>query len=331
MSPCFDCLPCPSQFLEAAIIIGQYRTVIHRAGFDAKREVKAIRAVWIASGVAFGLALLVITAIAIPLAVLGKSKLDKSAVTIVEGISKVIASIAIAQLSLKVPKWLGVYPGMRNKAKDAADLTLKALYFNVAWNIWREMAEIGVFLLPYFLQEGMAIAVPLSALAGTAIALVLAGLLYVANKYTRQMIVLAFSMVFVTGWLSTGLFMGGWHEFEEVYGESPDVFVMPGDAKTGFWSHKQTPMALFKPFGYSHSPTQLQVSCFWGFAASLVLVHYLKYYLAKRRAAKEAAAEDSGVECCAVQCDGKQASAENSDPDASVTSNDTDASKAVTV
>ncbi len=120
------------------------------------------------------------------------------------------------------------------KAKDAADLTLRVLYFNVAWNIWREMAEIGVFLIPYFLQGNMAVAVPLSACAGIAIALVLGALLYLANKFTRRTVALAVSMAFITGWLSTGLFVGGWYELERVWGESAEVFEMPGDANTGF-------------------------------------------------------------------------------------------------
>ena len=281
----------PLQFLEATIIIGQYRTVIHRAGFDAMRERKALRAVWMATGAALGLALVVLLAISIPLSLAG-NKLDKTSAMIVEGVSKVIAAIAIAQLSLKVPKWLGVYPGMKNKGKDAANLTLRALYFNVAWNVWREMAEVGIFLIPYFLQGsqgGKAVAVPLSACVGIAIALVLGALLYLASKFTRRTVVLAVSMVLVTGWLSIGLFVGGCHEFEEVWGESAEVFVMPGDENSGFWSHKQMPMALFKPFGYSHHPTQLQIGTFWGWAAMLALAHYLKYHLAERKAEKEAA------------------------------------------
>ena len=282
----------PLQFLEATIIIGQYRTVILRAGFDAMRERKALQAVWIATGAALGLALAVLLAVSIPLSLAGNNILDKTSAMIVEGVSKVIAAIAIAQLSLKVPKWLGVYPGMKNKAKDAANLTLRALYFNVAWNIWREMAEVGIFLIPYFLQGsqgGKAVAVPLSACAGIAIALVLGALLYLASKFTRRTVVLAVSMVLVTGWLSIGLFVGGCHEFEEVWGESAEVFVMPGDENSGFWSHKRMPMALFKPFGYSHHPTQLQIGTFWGWAAMLALTHYLKYHLAERKAAKEAA------------------------------------------
>ena len=51
------------------------------------------------------------------------------------------------------------------------------------------------------------------------------------------------------------------------------------------------PLALFKPFGYSHHPTQLQVGTFWGWVALLLAAHYLKYRLAKRRADKDAAAD----------------------------------------
>jgi len=72
--------------------------------------------------------------------------------------------------------------------------------------------------------------------------------------------------------LATGLFTGGCHELEEVFGETPVVYRIEGD----FWNHKKFPMVLFKPFGYSDHPTILMVSCFWGFGLLLVLAHYIK-------------------------------------------------------
>jgi len=47
--------------------------------------------------------------------------------------------------------WLGVY---RNREKDInIGLRRSELLFNVAWNIWRAIAEIGAFLIPFFLEE----------------------------------------------------------------------------------------------------------------------------------------------------------------------------------
>ena len=62
---------------------------------------------------------------------------------------------------------------------------MKELRFNVGWNIWREVAEIGVFLIPFFL-EGGAVAIPVSALVGTIAGIFPAALVYWANKHTKN-------------------------------------------------------------------------------------------------------------------------------------------------
>jgi len=295
------------QILEACIIIGQFRTVIKNSGLGDDYIRSSLRTIWLAAGVSACLALIVILCVAIPLGVLG-NELDKTAAIIIEGVSKVIAAICIAQLSLKVPKWLGVLPGMgSSKARGAAELTRRALLFNVGWNIWRELAEIGVFLIPYFLQPELAVSVPGSGAIGIAIGLAVGGIIYLITKLTTKRMALAIGMAALTGWLSTGLFVGGCHEFEEVWGETDVVFTMPGDAATGFWSHKIMPMALFKPFGYSHHPTVLIVCTFWLWAALLCVLHALKYLQAKRKADK--AAEKATI----AVADGEKADADLAD------------------
>jgi high-affinity iron transporter len=284
-------VPLRPQILEAAIIIGQFRTVIKNSGLGEEYIRTSLRTIWLASGAAAVIAIIVILCVAIPLGVLG-NELDKTAAEIVEGVSKVIAAICIAQLSLKVPKWLGVLPGMgSSKARGAAELTRKSLLFNVGWNVWRELAEIGIFLIPYFLQPELAVAVPGSGAIGIIIGLAIGGIIYIITKLTTKRLALAIGMATLTGWLSTGLFVGGCHEFEEVWGETDVVFTMPGDSKTGFWSHKIMPMALFKPFGYSHHPTQLIICTFWLWVALLCVLHALKYLQAKRKADKADAAK----------------------------------------
>ena len=115
------------------------------------------------------------------------------------------------------------------------------------------------------------------------------------NTYTAQKAALAATMAVITGWLACGLFTGGMHEFEEVLGETPDVFWMPGCKSSSsptctFWHHKKFPCALIKPFGYSHSPTVLQMASFWSFVAVLILAHALKWRVASKKADKGATA-----------------------------------------
>ena len=44
-----------------------------------------------------------------------------------------------------------------------------------------------------------------------------------------------------------------------------------------FWNHKNFPMAMIKPFGYSHKRTVLQFACFWSWIAVTIGYHYYKY------------------------------------------------------
>ena len=154
-------------------------------------------------------AIIVTACVAIPLAVMSK-ELDETAAIIIEGVSKVVAAICILQLSLKIPKFLGVYASAKDADGVTIGLSLKSIRFNVAWNIWREIAEIGVFLVPFFLTGEGAKAIPLSGIAGIAVGAVLGGIIYLANKRCKNKFWLAAFMAILLLLLSTGLFVGGW-------------------------------------------------------------------------------------------------------------------------
>lgn len=263
------------EVLEGTIIIGQYRTVIKKSdqfAGDEKKQAEANKAVTHSALIASGIALLVCIATAVPLAIASKDMDDKVA-DIIEGVSKVVAAICILQLSTKIPKWLGMY---ESKAKigdhDLDGLSMRSIKFNVAWNIWREVAECGVFLIPFFLGDG-AEAIPLSGAIGIVIGLAGGiGVYYASNNLENKFWLTVFCSSLL-GMLSVGLFVGGCHEFEEVWGETKKVWSIDGD----FWSHKKFPMVILKPFGYSSSRTVLQICCFWSWLALLIAAHYYKY------------------------------------------------------
>ena len=106
------------EFLEGAIIIGEYRTIILRGeqtlcpGLSKQEGLRAITNI---SLVATAFALVVIAAIAIPLAIVS-STFDNSTSNIIEGVSKIVAALSLLQLSLKLPRFLGVY-GSKKKAR----------------------------------------------------------------------------------------------------------------------------------------------------------------------------------------------------------------------
>jgi high-affinity iron transporter len=164
-------------------------------------------------------------------------------------------------------------PWKKKKESISHDsLPFKEIRFNVAWNIWREVAECGVFLIPFFLGTGSE-AIPLSALVGIAVALVIGIGIYIANQRMKSKVWLAFFMGGLTMFLAIGLFVGGLHEFEEVYGMTKNVWAAEND----FWSHKDLPMVILKPFGYSASRSVLQITTFWLSLALGCTFHFLKW------------------------------------------------------
>lgn len=208
---------------------------------------------------------------------------------IIEGVSKVIAAICVLQLSGKVPKWLGLYANKKeNKDGVVEGLDTKSIKFNVAWNLWREVAECGVFLIPFMLGDS-ARSIPVSAAIGTVVGLAGGYGTYWATKNMDDPKNIAYFLVNLTGWLSVGLFMGGCHEFEEVWGMTPYIWKIGGE----FWSHKKFPMVMFKPFGYTHKRTVLQFCTFWIWVITAFGYHYYKYQQSEKIKA-ERAAEDTG-------------------------------------
>jgi high-affinity iron transporter len=271
--------------LEGGIIIGEYRTVIQRCNWQPERQQEALRAVTVAAIGAAALALVICAAIAIPLAVLSRDFNDKTAI-VIEGASKIVAAICILQLSLKMPKFFGLYyskaqvkkmesgePYDEEELERTNGMTLRSIRFNVAWNIWREVAECGVFLIPFFLSGDGIVAIPLSALVGIVVGgLVCLGILFANHRFknTGGLTVFTVGILLI---LSTGLFAGGCHKFEMVYGSTPIVWELEGD----FWSVDRLPMTIFKPFGYSDTRTVLEMVTFWVWLLFGLFVHYLKW------------------------------------------------------
>ncbi|KAL7574057.1 hypothetical protein ACA910_015635 [Epithemia clementina (nom. ined.)] len=291
------------EFLEGAIIIGEYRTIILRSESEHKDE--ALRVIWVSALVATVLALLVIAAVAIPLAILS-STFDDTSSEIIEGVSKIVAGICLLQLSLKIPKFLGIYGSCKkNKEKEQGDveraieeqdeqlsdqnedrrvqeaipgLSMRSMKFNVAWNIWREVAECGVFLIPIFLSGDDLIAIPISAAIGLVVGLALGLGIYWANHCLKNKVGLAIFTVLLLLVLSAGLTTGGFHNLEMIWGSSQVVWQLHGD----FWSIDRLPMTILKPFGYNDTRTVLQICIYWGWLLLGVVLHIYKY----RRAPK---------------------------------------------
>ena len=274
--------------LEGSIIIGEYRTIILKSDCLAPgiQQSDALQAVNVASALAAIVAVLLIVAVAVPLALLS-SDFNPSTSYIIEGISKIVASVALLQLSLQLPKFLGVYARSKSTDHDGSknsDLTLRNIRFNVAWNIWREVAECGVFLIPIFLNGEEIKSIPLSAAIGSFVGLLCGYGIYVANIMLKKKVRLAFFVVIVLVFLSAGLFAGGCRRLEnEIRGEEKIIWQLDSD----FWSVNRLPMTLLKPFGYNSSRTLLEIVSYWTWLGLSLLLHLCKY----RNTEKEANTE----------------------------------------
>jgi high-affinity iron transporter len=297
--------------LEGAIIIGEYRTIVlrgetHRALAPGFAPDEALREITLSAIAASALALLVIVAIAIPVAILS-ANFDTSTAYIIEGVSKIVAAVSLLQLSLKLPKMLGIY-GSRKKTGSSrkrrvgdrgddhqqqhhdddepdvgttptrSGLTRRSIRFNVAWNIWREVAECGVFLIPFFLNRQDLEKIPLSAVVGSAVGLLFGYLVYVANQRLTKKCSLCVFAVLLLVVLSAGLFTGGSHKLEVELGRTKLVWQIHDE----FWNVERLPMTILKPFGYNDSRTILEICCYWSWLSMSGLLHFRKYLLAPR-------------------------------------------------
>jgi len=268
------------EVLEGCIIIGQYRTVIFRSPDfkDEERQKSALKAVTMAAFWASLFAVILAASVTVGLYFAGKQMSNVTA-EIVEGVSKLVAAVCVLQLSAKVPKWLGLYANKHeNEHGEIEGLDERSIKFNVAWNLWREVAECGVFLIPYMLGNS-ARSIPVSAVIGIAIGIAGGYGTYWASGNLDDTYWLAFFLANLTGWLAVGLFTGGCYEFEEAHMMLNDDYSSTYVWKLGgsFWSHKNFPMVMIKPFGYSHKRTIVQFCAFWFWIAVSLGYHYYKY------------------------------------------------------
>lgn len=276
--------------LEGGIIIGEYRTVILRSDWKDSgiSQERALRVVTTSAFCAATFALLVCTAVAIPLHVLSKDFNAKTAI-VIEGISKIVAAISILQLSTKIPKFFGLYYSKSQLKKIERGesleeihavkvMSLRSIKFNVAWNIWREVAECGVFLIPFFLSGEGVNSIPLSAVVGSVVGGMICIGIYYANQRMKSTGWLIFFTVSLFVLLSTGLFSGGSHKLEIAYGSTPIVWSLRGDV----WDENRLPMTVLKPFGYSDTRTVLQIASFWTWLLLSLALHYRRWKLCRK-------------------------------------------------
>ena len=260
------------EILEGAVIVNNYWKIANQLT-EQEQKTRCKKTIIRATVVSIGTATVLITGLGFGLYHAGQ-ELDEKTVEVVEGFSKLLASFSIAHMSFKIPKWFNLKDSTAQLESSDQVETLPTTEFNeakmkfdIAWNLIREWAEVGVFLLP-FLLAGEVESLPLSSLAGLGISGLFGTGLFFIDKCLSPKAICSFS-ISLTCLLATGLFSGALHELEEAWGETPKVFDL-GEQ----WSHKKLPGAIPAAlFGYSKSPTVLQAAAWGTFASSLMISH----------------------------------------------------------
>lgn len=91
---------------------------------------------------------------------------DLRMIYILVGMSRLFSAVTLFLLSVQIPKWLGVYHS--GEKRDFDVYTLKALRFNIWWNIWRYFGMVYFLLLPFFCCSSFPADIPVYILAGIA-------------------------------------------------------------------------------------------------------------------------------------------------------------------
>ncbi|MGB1270905.1 MAG: hypothetical protein ACPG5T_02400 [Endozoicomonas sp.] len=169
-------------------------------------------------------------------------------IELIEGLTKLKASTCVGGWAL----------ALAGGTTGKQELAMAGLLTNIVSNTFRETAEGALVTLPLILDKQYA------AISLSLIPLVILGLhikdfkLGINNPYLRM------ATWGVLATLGAGLFSGSWHEFEEVAGESAEVWDIGKNVTV--WdnykilSHKQLPMAVIAPFGYRPNPTIISLS-----------------------------------------------------------------------
>lgn len=144
--------------------------------------------------IAVGFAAIAATATAVGLTT---QNLDSRMVSILSGLSRLMASVVMFFLSYKIPKWLGVYHSVGGEFGKPIGKSVTVLSFNVRWSLFGHLFTSYFYLLPFYcgVHPGT---IPLSAMLGMIAGYVVSlGVYYGRTKFKAQKFY--FAMVFALG------------------------------------------------------------------------------------------------------------------------------------
>lgn len=178
---------------------------------------KVLRVIAVHAIVAMVVGSLLIAAAATVIALL-TAQTDSRMLSLLTGMSRIVAAIMLMLISYKIPKWLGVYPSRKREQGSPIGSTLHVLAFNVRWSIWRQLGKFYFILLPFYCgvqPMTIPVSVVLGIVGGTSVGV----MVYFGRTCLRhQKLLVSVSMAVLFVMLSSITFSSGCYYIGEVWG-----------------------------------------------------------------------------------------------------------------
>jgi len=198
--------------IDVSTQIGEYHSAVKKSpkwSHDARAACKAINIVALRV-VTVGMIIVVFSALIVTRLTMG---MDSRMVLVLEGISRLEAAYLMAYLSVKTPRWIGVYhsPEKHRYIQHVGE-GIESLKFNVRYSIGQYFALVYCLMLPFTGR-------PISALLGFSVGFIIEWLIVFARKGDEKRCMrVASPVAMVFGFLASVMFADGCHYIQVVWG-----------------------------------------------------------------------------------------------------------------
>ena len=241
--------------------------------------------IYITAGATSILTSSVITGVGVALAEVG-TPISKSWVELIEGLTKLFASYVLAKVAVRYAQF--AFAGKPFTNKIGLSRTDKLLLLvPVIMNIFRETGEGALSSIGLLVQKSYGVIafnlIPLAVLSGQAL---FSRFQWKNRPKWNTHYIPEFLLTGLFALLGTGLWATGWHDLEEVAGETPEIYnfgtnvTVAGDYE--ILSQKNLPFAFLGPFGYRPNPTILTSVMGSTYFVGITSALLLSVWLAKR-------------------------------------------------
>ena len=81
---------------------------------------------------------------------LGTKTMDVNMLYVLSGIARLAAAVIVLIVSIRIPRWFGVYVTYKDDFEEPIGDTLKVVRFNIRWKVFRHFFQIFFVLLPFY-------------------------------------------------------------------------------------------------------------------------------------------------------------------------------------